>query len=714
MTTLKRLIPLLLACAAIPTASAQTDETFDLDSQRSEKQVTNPVPGHKITSRQFVINPTPRNINMGIGVLDISKGFNVKKDPGNLIQKNNTVNVSKDGAPIKISFGKGNVKKGVKAANGAYLLSINPKGVEIHGYDEAGAFYALQTLRQIIESTPSGNLPALTINDYPSLPSRGVVEGFYGIPWSHEVRLSLIDFYGRNKMNTYIYGPKDDPYHSSPNWRLPYPQDQADKIRELVEACNRNYVNFVWAIHPGQDIKWDEEDYNNLLAKFNSMYDLGVRAFSIFFDDISGEGTDPHRQVELLNRLNREFVKAKGDVSKISICPTDYSRLWANPSENGSLAIFGRELDPDIDVMYTGDVVCSDLTQDTMEFLDSRIKRPGFYWWNFPVSDYCRNLILQGPSYGLDTTLTENELTAFVSNPMEHGEASKLALYGVADYAWNIPAYNPLDNWERGLVLLMPEAHDAYRTFAIHSADTRKGYRRDESWETETFRINDYTREQFEALREEFTKITQAPDAIEKNADNPMLLKELHPWLVEFKKLGERGLHTLDLIQSYPETSDSVFWHLYTKNMMTPEDSATYNAHSSGTLKLQPFIARAMTDLAKKFRNRLSANPLKFAIPDNGGDSIPEGKIYDDDPQTGFTLSEDSLSIPIPHPTERIFILSADNSNLSISMQDKMGKTIEKVSISTPFAIIPIDPEATEMTLSGSATIYEVIAKPRE
>lgn len=35
------------------------------------------------------------------------------------------------------------------------------------------------------------------------------------------------------------------------------------------------------------------------------------------------------------------------------------------------------------------------------------------------------------------------------------GEASKLALYGVADYTWNIAAYNPIDNWERGLGELM-------------------------------------------------------------------------------------------------------------------------------------------------------------------------------------------------------------------------------------------------------------------
>ena len=147
-----------------------------------------------------------------------------------------------------------------------------------------------------------------------------------------------------------------------------------------------------------------------------------------------------------------------------------YPSLGANPKPTGSLAIFGNTLDPSINVFWTGDVVCSDLTRETLDWVNSRIKRPAYYWWNFPVTDYARHIIMQGPTYGLQTDLTNKDLCGFVSNPMEHGEASKLALYGVADYAWNIANYNPLDNWERGLVDLTPEAHEAYRTFAMHSS----------------------------------------------------------------------------------------------------------------------------------------------------------------------------------------------------------------------------------------------------
>ena len=100
----------------------------------------------------------------------------------------------------------------------------------------------------------------MEIKDYPSVRYRGVVEGFYGTPWSHQARLRQLKFYGENKMNTYIYGPKDDPYHSAPNWRLPYPEKEAAQLQELVKVANENEVDFVWAIHPGQDIKWNQED----------------------------------------------------------------------------------------------------------------------------------------------------------------------------------------------------------------------------------------------------------------------------------------------------------------------------------------------------------------------------------------------------------------------------------------------------------------------
>lgn len=624
--------------------SAQETE-FDLSSQRSEKQDVRAVPGEKIDHHGLIINPTPHQLKVDKGTAcPISQGVKLKDKQGKFAAYLDFLSINKKGIKLTIDFGPKTARKaGVKEVSGAYSLIVSPKEITLIGYDARGAFYGIQTLKQLAESPISaqGALPCVEINDYPDLPNRGVVEGFYGTPWSHDVRLSLIDFYGKFKMNTYLYGPKDDPYHSCPNWRLPYPEKEAQHIKELVEACNRNYVDFVWAIHPGQDIKWNEEDYHNLVQKFNWMYDLGVRHFAIFFDDISGEGTNPLKQTELLNRLTEEFVKVKGDVSPLTVCPTDYSGLWANPTEKGSLAIYGKTLNPDIKVFWTGDVVCSDMTPETLEFINSRIKRPAYYWWNYPVTDYIRNFVLQGPVYGLDTSLTAHETCGVVSNPMEHGEASKLALYGVADYAWNIADYNAIDNWERGLAELVPDATDAYRTFAIHSSDNENGYRRDESWETKTFRIADWDDAAASALEEEFKKVENTPARLESGCKNKALLKELRPWLTEFGKLGTRGKQAIELARIYRSgQDDALFWTKYIQNIMTPEDRKNYEAHKSGTLKLQPFYENAMDDMAHGYLKKLSGkvpSDYKGIGSFNSAHTVQTKLMLDNDSTTFYT-----------------------------------------------------------------------------
>ena len=624
--------------------SAQETE-FDLSSQRSEKQDVRAVPGEKIDHHGLIINPTPHQLKVDKGTAcPISQGVKLKDKQGKFAAYLDFLSINKKGIKLTIDFGPKTARKaGVKEVSGAYSLIVSPKEITLIGYDARGAFYGIQTLKQLAESPISaqGALPCVEINDYPDLPNRGVVEGFYGTPWSHDVRLSLIDFYGKFKMNTYLYGPKDDPYHSCPNWRLPYPEKEAQHIKKLVDACNRNYVDFVWAIHPGQDIKWNEEDYHNLVQKFNWMYDLGVRHFAIFFDDISGEGTNPLKQTELLNRLTEEFVKVKGDVSPLTVCPTDYSGLWANPTEKGSLAIYGKTLNPDIKVFWTGDVVCSDMTPETLEFINSRIKRPAYYWWNYPVTDYIRNFVLQGPVYGLDTSLTAHETCGVVSNPMEHGEASKLALYGVADYAWNIAAYNAIDNWERGLAELVPDATDAYRTFAIHSSDNENGYRRDESWETKTFRIADWDDAAANALEEEFKKVENTPARLESGCKNKALLKELRPWLTEFGKLGTRGKQAIELARIYRSgQDDALFWTKYVQNIMTPEDRKNYEAHKSGTLKLQPFYENAMDDMAHGYLKKLSGkvpSDYKGIGSFNSAHTVQTKLMLDNDSTTFYT-----------------------------------------------------------------------------
>ena len=219
---------------------------------------------------------------------------------------------------------------------------------------------------------------------------------------------------------------------------------------------------------------------------------------------------------------------------------------------------------------------------------------------------------MQGPTYGLETDITDKMTSGVLSNPMEHGEASKLALYGVADYNWNVADYNAIDNWERGLVDLTPEAHEAYRTFAIHSCDTETGYRRAESWETNTFRLADYSDKAYNDLYAEFDRVEKTKSTMERDCKNPLLMKELKPWLVEFEKLGARGKNTLELMKTFRSGDASNFWNGFVANRMTKEARAAYEKHKLGTMKLQPFYENAMDDMAQEFFKNLTGEVPAF------------------------------------------------------------------------------------------------------
>lgn len=47
---------------------------------------------------------------------------------------------------------------------------------------------------------------------------RGVIEGFYGTPWTEAQRLDMVESIGRWGMNSFVYSPKDD-YLLRDGWR---------------------------------------------------------------------------------------------------------------------------------------------------------------------------------------------------------------------------------------------------------------------------------------------------------------------------------------------------------------------------------------------------------------------------------------------------------------------------------------------------------------
>lgn len=499
-----------------------------------------------------------------------------------------------------------------------YFLKIDKDCIVIAGADERGAYYGVQTLARLLTLN---KLPLAEVTDYPDIPYRGVVEGFYGTPWSHEARMRQLEFYGRNKMNVYLYGPKDDPYHSTPHWRKPYPPQEAEQLKQLVDKACENSVIFYWAIHPGQDIRWNDEDRGLLLQKFENMYRLGVRGFAVFFDDISGEGTKADKQAELLNYIDDHFVKVKQDVAPLIMCPTEYNKSWANVA-GGYLTTLGEKLNPDIKIMWTGNKVVATIDKLTLDFINPLLKRKAYIWWNFPVSDYVRDHLLLGAVYGNGLDI-KDDMSAFVSNPMEHAEASKISLYSVADYTWNMERYDSDASWQRAVKDLMPRHAQYLQTFANHNSDLGQNghnFRREESVAIlpalstllETYQQKGEIDElSYQLVADECLKIITAADMLLASGnENRALIDEIRPWLAQFKLVGEYGKEILGMIRLQHKEDAFLKSHTYAQalqRLISETDASSPMGVKSGSAHLMPTFDALFETATTRFNKQYDA-----------------------------------------------------------------------------------------------------------
>ncbi len=578
-----------------------------------------------------LVNPVPHQVERqaGAAVVKAPKAWAITADAGRhqdvvrLLQQAEGAKAGGAKATFKLTIGvKGDkaVKKYAKkipAKAEGYYLEVTPKGAVLAAADEVGLFWAAQTWMAMLSE---GKMEYCTITDYPDVPYRGVVEGFYGTPWSHQARLSQIAFYARHKMNVYIYGPKDDPWHRD-KWREPYPEAEAKRISELATYARSQGVNFYWAIHPGVDIKWTEQDRDYLVAKLEKMYDLGVRSFAVFFDDIWGEGTRADKQAELLNYVDNNFIQKKHGVAPLIMCPTEYNRAWAN-DEKGYLRTLGTQMNQGIEIMWTGNSVVHCIDRESQEWINQRINRKSYIWWNFPVSDFVRDHILLGPAYGNDLDIAET-MSGFVSNPMEHAEASKISLYGIADYTWNMPAYDYQADWEKGLREVLPSNYEALRTFALYNKDlgpNGHGFRREEGDELKAIAQQALAGQSSarQALALKCEELGIAVDLLLNDDSNPELLRELRPWLLQGKNVAAYGQAVVSLAEAATKTQKGTglrsFENYYQqarslqKQMYDLENSSVRHALQPGIKVATKVLMPTLNELFAKAVNQYNAN----------------------------------------------------------------------------------------------------------
>ncbi len=514
--------------------------------------------------------------------------------------------------------------KNIPQVAGGYLINITSNEIILAGYDADGLFYAEKSLEAM---QAVGSVPCGVVRDWPAMPERGVIEGFYGNPYSHAERLRLFEFMGRQKMNVYVYGPKDDPYHRV-HWREPYPATEAARISELAAKARENHVQFVWAIHPGLDIRWEKSDSLAILHKLQAMYDIGVRAFCVFFDDIGGEGTRAEKQADLLNYLTQEFVKKHTDVASLMMCPTQYNKAWAS---GDYLHTLGSRMDKSVRIMWTGNTVVDMIDHGDMQWINDQLGRKAYIWLNYPVTDYCIDHLLMGATYGNGLDISE-QVSGFCSNPMEYVEASKVSLYSIADYAWNTSAYDSIASWERALHSLMPATlYSDFRVFCANNVDlgpTGHGLRRyGESPEWMNGEPAD--------VATWFTRLGQSANRLLAARDQaPEMIDEITPWLYAQRLTADRGLLVVALRTALARGDSVAFTAIYDNLLRLTEQQRNLRSRDFegsikiaapvvATLYVEPWLRSEAKRLEREYKQRYTYRLDIF--PEQ---LIPDGNYY--------------------------------------------------------------------------------------
>jgi hyaluronoglucosaminidase len=398
-----------------------------------------------------------------------------------------------------------------------------------------GYYYAYLTWSQI----QTQKLVEGMIFDQPKMNVRGIVEGYYGNPWSHEERLRAFQIMASQKMNTYVYAPKNDRYHRD-LWAVPYPPDEEQQLASLISESQKHFLDFVFAISPGITISYSSKQERELLVgKLRQVNQLGVQCFGLFFDDVPMSlqheqdqwrfGELVNAQIYLVQSIYSELKKL--DVhTRLMVCPT----LYFGEGNEEYITKLSMAVPKDVSVLWTGRRICSpEITKrEARQFYEQNQRYP-LYWDNYPVNDAnMRDELHIGPLLSRDPKLFLYS-QGLIANVMEYAEASMIPMITIAHYLWNPEVYDPSDSFiyavknivgvkEHKAFLLISDCINQSVLSPLPGNEFMMQW-----WVHQRTWKEKQTKEQFRALVLQYKKMAE----LLLSMQNEKLKKEIYPWI---------------------------------------------------------------------------------------------------------------------------------------------------------------------------------------
>jgi hypothetical protein len=220
-------------------------------------------------------------------------------------------------------------------------------------------------------------------------PELGIIEGFFGKPWSWDERREVIGALRPHGYSFYLYAPKADAFLRR-RWQEPHPDHELGDIAAFASFCRDLGVRFgiglsPFELHAAPGGEWREP----IRAKLDGLAAIGLDDLAILFDDMRGDTPDlAERQAAIV-----QAAAEHGAASRILCCPSYYSddpvldRAFGQRPDQ-YLEILGRLLDPAVEIMWTGEEVCSrEISPGHLARVAGQIGRKPFLWDNYPVND---------------------------------------------------------------------------------------------------------------------------------------------------------------------------------------------------------------------------------------------------------------------------------------------------------------------------------------
>ncbi len=329
----------------------------------------------------------------------------------------------------------------------------------------------------------------------------GVVEGFYGRPWTFAQRRKVVGWLKQFGLNTYLFAPKDDLKHRV-LWRELLDETEAAAFKELITTCHDAGVRFIYALAPG----WDGHFANDaapssksspttaLQRRFQQLIDLGCVDFAVMFDDVPNlppsELADiARRHAGLANELWEWLVGATGSsrraeapskaeppkvigassrrLQRVSdeparsraLGPAVYGTRLAGqaPGDSAYLRALGELLHPGVDIFWTGpEIISPAISADHLRDVAVVLRRPPFIWDNLHANDYDNARIFLGPFSGRTHELPGLS-RGVVLNPNGACELNFLPLATLGEFVHAGADYSPERARANGIEAWLPE-----------------------------------------------------------------------------------------------------------------------------------------------------------------------------------------------------------------------------------------------------------------